>query len=71
MSRQRVPLEMVPIPSGKMDLPFTFDMSMGVRPGDEALRAELERTLEKKQVEIRRILKDYAVPLVNQKPDSK
>jgi quinoprotein dehydrogenase-associated probable ABC transporter substrate-binding protein len=69
--RQRVPMEMVPIPSGRTDLPFAFDMSMGVRPDDEGLRAELERTIAKKQVEILQILKDYAVPVVDRKVNSK
>src|SRR6267154_2804945 len=59
---QRVPLEMVPIPSGKTDLPFAFNMAMGVRPDDVALKAQLEKVIDKKQVEIRKILQDYGVP---------
>ena len=31
--RQRVPLELVPIPSRKGDLPFQFDIAMGVKAG--------------------------------------
>jgi quinoprotein dehydrogenase-associated probable ABC transporter substrate-binding protein len=64
VGRQTVPLEVVAVPSGKMDLPSAFDISMGVRPGDSALKAQLERVLARKQVEIRKILKDYGVPLV-------
>jgi quinoprotein dehydrogenase-associated probable ABC transporter substrate-binding protein len=64
---QRVPLEMVPVPSGKTDLPFAFDISMGVRKGDEALKAQLEQVLDKKQNEIQKILKDYGVPLLDRK----
>jgi quinoprotein dehydrogenase-associated probable ABC transporter substrate-binding protein len=60
---QRVPLEVVPIPSGKTDLPFAFDISMGVRPGNDQLKGELENVLDRKQTEIQRILKDYGVPL--------
>ena len=69
--RQRVPLVMVPVPSGKGDLPFEFDMSMGVKPGNEALRARLEKVLDAKHAEITSILKDYNVPLVARKVDPK
>lgn len=59
-----IPLDVVPVPSGKGDLPFAFDISMGVKPGNDALRAQLEKVLDRKQVEIRKILKDYGVPLL-------
>jgi len=65
VGRQAVPLEMLAVPSGKTDLPFAFDISMGVRPGDAALKEELERVLDRKQVEIQKILKNYGVPLVD------
>ena len=62
--RQRVPLSLVPVPSGKGDLPFEFAMSMGVKRGNEGLKVRLERVLEAKRTEIRKILTDYNVPLV-------
>jgi mxaJ protein len=62
-AREPIPLAMVPIPSGKTDLPFAFDMCMGVRPGDEAMKARMEQVLDKRKVEIRKILLDYGVPL--------
>lgn len=65
VGRQAVPLEMVAVPSGKTDLPFAFDMSMGVRPGDGVLKEELEKVLDRKQIEIQKILKDYGVPLLD------
>jgi len=71
VKQQAVPLEMVPVPSGKTDLPFAFNVSMGVRPGDEMLKARLERVLDSKQVEIRKILTDYGVPLLEMKPAGK
>jgi len=71
VAHQHIPLEVVPVPSGKTDLPFAFDISLGVRKGDETLRAQLEQILEKKQVEIRKILIDYGVPLLDQKAGSK
>jgi quinoprotein dehydrogenase-associated probable ABC transporter substrate-binding protein len=60
--RQRVPLELVTIPSGKGDLPFSFNISMGVKHGSTALKAELERVLDKRRPEIAKILADYGVP---------
>ena len=70
-ARQRVPLELVPVPSAPTDLPFTFDISMGVRKGDAKLKAQLEQVLDKRQTEIQKILRDYGVPLLNRKADLK
>ena len=67
--RQRVLLALVPVPSGKGDLPFEFDISMGVKRGNEALRARLEKVLDAKHTEITKILQDYGVPLVERKVD--
>ena len=67
----RVPLEMVPVPSGQGDLPFAFDISMGVKKGDTALRARVQQALDRKQPEITQILKAYGVPLVDRKVVSK
>ena len=61
--KQRVRLELAPVPSGEGDLPFAFDICMGVRKGEEALKAALERAVDSKQDEIRKILEDYGVPL--------
>jgi len=65
VGRQTVPLEMVAVPAGDSDLPFAFDMSMGVRPGDNVLKGQLEQVLQRKHVEIQKILKDYGVPLLD------
>jgi quinoprotein dehydrogenase-associated probable ABC transporter substrate-binding protein len=64
---QKVPMEMVPIPSGPTDLPFAFAISMGVRPGDDALRARVQKALDAKQPEIEKILKAYGVPTLETK----
>jgi quinoprotein dehydrogenase-associated probable ABC transporter substrate-binding protein len=61
---QRVPLAVVPVPSGPGDLPFAFDISMGVKHGNEALRAQLEKVLAAKSAEITKILRDHSVPLL-------
>lgn len=59
-----VPLEVVPV-SPQIDqpfLPFVFDISMGVRRGDQELRDQIDQFLEKRRPEIEQILKDYRVP---------
>jgi mxaJ protein len=42
--------------------PFEFDMAMGVRRGDIALRDELEAIIERRRVDIDAILSQYSVP---------
>ena len=66
--QSRVPLEVVPV-SPQIDqpfLPFVFDISMGVRRGDQDLRDQVEQILERRRGEIDRILEDYRVPRVDQ-----
>jgi len=46
-------------------LPFVFDISMGVRRGNDALREQLNAIIERRRGEIDRILADYAVPRVD------
>lgn len=64
---QKLPMEMVPVPSSKTDLPFTFGISVGVKRGEDALTAEVEKALARKHAAITAILKDYGVPLVEEK----
>ena len=62
--RQRVPLAVVPV-SPQFDLPFlpfVYDISMGVRRGDDELRRQLDGFIERRRPEIERILDDYGVP---------
>lgn len=64
--QSRVAMEVVPV-SPQIDqpfLPFVFDISMGVRRGDQELRDQLDQFLEKRRPEIEQILKDYRVPAV-------
>jgi mxaJ protein len=64
--RQRVPLEVVPV-SPQIDLPFlpfVYDISMGVRRGDDAFRDQLDEILVRKSLEINGILDAYGVPRV-------
>jgi mxaJ protein len=71
VKQQRVPLVMVPVPSGKGDLPFEFGISMGVKPGNQELKLRLEKVIETRRAEITKILNDYSVPLVEGKAGSK
>ena len=62
--RERVPLAVVPV-SPQFDLPFlpfVYDISMGVRRGDEDLRQQLDDFLVRRHDEIERILDEYGVP---------
>jgi len=65
--REGVPMTITPV-TPRMDppgLPFVFRISLGVRPGDRALKAALERALTRRRSEIQRILRDYGVPQVD------
>ena len=62
-----VALEITPV-SPQIDLPylpFVFDISMGVRRGDNALRDQLNAIIARRRDEIDRILTQYGVPRVN------
>jgi quinoprotein dehydrogenase-associated probable ABC transporter substrate-binding protein len=64
--RQKADLSVVPVspaaePSG---MPFAFDISMGVRQTDAALRAELDGILARRHQDIRKILDEYGIPVV-------
>jgi len=64
--RKSVPLEIVPV-TPQIDLPFlpfVYDIALGVRRGDEALREELDGALERRREEIQQVLEDYGVPQV-------
>ena len=63
-ARQKVPLAVTPIPSKPGDMPFAFDISMGVKKGNDALHAKLERLLVERRAEILKILNEYSVPLL-------
>jgi mxaJ protein len=59
------PLTLVPL-AGDPDVPLAFDISMGVKKGDQALKGKLEDVLDRRQSEIKRVLADYGVPLVSE-----
>ena len=66
-ARRHAGLEVVPV-SPQIDLPFlpfVYDISMGVRRGDNALRDEIEGASERRRAEIEKILDEYGVPRVD------
>jgi mxaJ protein len=62
-----VALDIMPV-SPQIDLPFlpfVFDISMGVRRGDTALKERLNTVITRRKPEIDRILEQYGVPRVD------
>jgi mxaJ protein len=56
-----VKLRLAPVaPAGPAS--FAFDISLGVRRGERALKAELEQALARRRREVRALLADYGVP---------
>jgi mxaJ protein len=66
-ARRYAGLEVVPV-SPQIDLPFlpfVYDISMGVRRGDNRFRDEIEGAIERRRAEIEKILDEYGVPRVD------
>jgi len=64
-AREPVKLKLTPVPtSDGTALPMVYDVSMGVRREDLALRRELDAALRRRAAEIRAVLAKFAVPLV-------
>jgi len=66
--QSHVPLEVVPV-SPQIDqpfLPFVFDISMGVRRGDQDFKEQLDQILDRRRGEIDQILEAYGVPRADQ-----
>jgi mxaJ protein len=68
----KAPLDIRPLPErdSLSDFPFQFNIAMGVRRRDHALRDSLNALLERKRPEIQAILQEYGVPTfpVKQEP---
>jgi quinoprotein dehydrogenase-associated probable ABC transporter substrate-binding protein len=62
-----VPLTVVPIADTESFAPlqFAYDIGMGVRKGDHALRDQLNEIIARKRPQITALLQSYGVPLVD------
>jgi quinoprotein dehydrogenase-associated probable ABC transporter substrate-binding protein len=69
--RQPIELAVVPVtpPADTPALPFAYDISIGVRRSDAALRDRRDEIIARRHDDIERILTSYGVPLIaDQKP---
>ena len=67
VKKEHLPLTLAPV-APQIDLPylpFVYDISMGVRRGDDAFKERLETIIENHRGEIEQILDSYGVPRVN------
>jgi len=63
--KKAAPIEIVPLedsPDGSTH--YAFEISMGVRKSDKALRDKLDEALVRKRDEIRHVLEEFGVPLL-------
>jgi mxaJ protein len=68
-ARSPVALAVMPLPPfDGPQLPMVFDVSMGTRKDDRALREEVEAVLARHSAEVRALLAGYGVPLVEEQP---
>jgi len=67
IKKERLPLTLAAVtPQIEVPfLPFVYDISMGVRRGDDVFKEQLEQVIERRRPEIEQILDDYGVPRVN------
>jgi mxaJ protein len=64
IKKRSAPLELVPLEGGGPATPLSFEISMGVRKGDRALKTELEEALRRQAGAIGTVLQEYGVPLL-------
>jgi mxaJ protein len=68
--RQSIDLEVTAVSPSADDagLPFAYDMAMGVRRRDTAFKTQVEGAIDRRRGEIRAVLEDYGVPLLDAAP---
>lgn len=61
-----VPLDVTPIAGDPSlpQLPFHFDIALGVREGDEQLKQQLDAELLRRRTDIQQLLRSYGIPQV-------
>jgi mxaJ protein len=72
VKQQPVEMSVVPVRAStdRKPLPFTFDISLGVRLDDAAFKEELEGVLYRKRGDIRKVLEAFGVPLIDKAPST-
>ncbi len=64
---ESVPLDIVPVsPAMFLGVPFTYEISLGVRKGDDSLKSELNRILASESQEVKHLLAEYNVPQISE-----
>ena len=65
--RERTKLRITPVmpASDGPAIPFQFDISLGVRRGNDSLRTELDAVLVRRRKEIRAVLAEFGVPMID------
>lgn len=64
--QESVTLDIVPVsPATFLAIPFTYDISAGVRKGNDTLREELDNAMQTDATAIQQILTEYGVPQVH------
>lgn len=62
----KLPLDIEPVsPPAFLGVPFTYDIAVGVRKGNEELKNKLNDLLQSESVAVQRILLQYGVPEVH------
>lgn len=65
-AQQKTPLTILPVTRfDGPQLPMIFDVSMGVRKGDQSLRTKIEDVLARREREVKKLLEGYGLPLVS------
>lgn len=71
-ARSPVAMRITPVrPSIDGDMPFTFEVAVGVKRGMPDLRRDIDRVIARRHSEIQSILQRYGVPLVKTHPVQK
>lgn len=63
--RQDVRMRVVPLTSGRGEVPMSFRISMGVRHGENDWKRQVNELIAAHQDEINAILREYSVPLLD------
>lgn len=66
-AHDKLPLTLVPLADEPGAAPMKYHIAMGVRPGEPEWRRRVDALIGKEQPQISAILRDYGVPLLNER----